>query len=94
MISLVQAVCLQDIAQKVFLVKSTHECRCGLNQASMHEMRHSIVRAVSDYVEIEAEEMVDVNISSDPEMGTVYSVAVPVRSPFSPQQPFFIADIQ
>ena len=53
--------------------------RCGLNQASMHEMRHSIVRAVSDYVEIEAEDMVEVNITTEPEMGTVYSVAVPVR---------------
>ena len=49
----------------------------------MHEMRHSIVRAVSDYVEIEAEDMVEVNISTEPEMGTVYSVAVPVRCAFS-----------
>lgn len=56
-----------------------------MNQASMYEMRHSIVRAVSDYVEIEGEEMVEVNISSDMEIGTVYSVAVPVRcSPTSP----------
>ena len=45
----------------------------------MHEMRHSIVRAVSDFVEIEAEDKVDVNVTTDPEMGTVYSVALPVR---------------
>lgn len=50
-----------------------------MNQASMYEMRHSIVRAVSDFVEIEAEDLVEVNISTEPDLGTVYSVAVPVR---------------
>lgn len=45
----------------------------------MYEMRHSIVKAVSDFVEIEAEDLVEVNISTEPELGTVYSVAVPVR---------------
>lgn len=50
-----------------------------MNQASMYEMRHSIVKAVSEFVEIEAEDLVEVNISTEPEMGTVYSVAVPVR---------------
>ena len=54
-------------------------CRCGMNQASMFEMRHSIVKAVSDFVEIEGEDNVEVNISTEPELGTVYSVAVPVR---------------
>jgi hypothetical protein len=53
--------------------------RCGMNQTSMYEMRHSIVKAVSDFVEIEGEEMVEVNISNEPDLGTVYSVAVPVR---------------
>ncbi len=50
-----------------------------MNQTSMYEMRHSIVKAVSDFVEIEGEEMVEVNISNEPDLGTVYSVAVPVR---------------
>ena len=50
-----------------------------MNQASMYEMRHSIVKAVSDFVEIEGEEMVEVNISTEADLGTVYSVAVPVR---------------
>lgn len=50
-----------------------------MNQASMFEMRHSIVKAVSDFVEIEGEDNVEVNISTEPELGTVYSVAVPVR---------------
>ena len=50
-----------------------------MNQSSMYEMRHSIVKAVSDYVEIEAEDMVEVNVTSEPDMGTVYCVAVPIR---------------
>ena len=50
-----------------------------MNQSSMYEMRHSIVKAVSDYVDIEAEELVEVNITTDPDIGTIYSVAVPVR---------------
>lgn len=63
--------------------------RCGMNQASMYEMRHSIVKAVSDFVEIEAEDMIEVNVTSEPEMGTVYSVAVPVRCPaFTPSDVF------
>ena len=54
-------------------------CRCGMNAASLFEMKHSIVRAVSEYVDIEAEELVDVNVTMDSDLGTIYSVAVPVR---------------
>eukprot|EP00889_Picochlorum_renovo_P007852 jgi/Picre1/34882/NNA_002348.t1 len=39
----------------------------------------SIVKAMTDYVEIEAEEAVEVNMSMDPEVGTIYSVAVPIK---------------
>lgn len=46
---------------------------------SLVGMRESIVKAMSDYVEVEAEEAVEVNLSMDPEIGTIYSVAVPVR---------------
>ena len=38
-------------------------CRCGMNPSSLYEMRHSIVQAVSDYVDIEAEELVEVILS-------------------------------
>ena len=34
-----------------------------MNPSSLYEMRHSIVQAVSDYVDIEAEELVEVSIS-------------------------------
>lgn len=53
--------------------------RCGMSPDSISGMRESIVRAVSAYVDIEAEEAVEVNLSMDPELGTIYSVAVPVR---------------
>eukprot|EP00898_Chlorokybus_atmophyticus_P000293 jgi/Chlat1/1264/Chrsp115S01697 len=53
--------------------------RCALSPASMAEMKRSIVRALSSYVEIEKEDKVDLAVSSDPELGTIYSVSVPVR---------------
>lgn len=53
--------------------------RCGMNPASLHDMKHSIVRAVQDFVDIEAEELVEVNISTDVDLGTIYSVAVPIK---------------
>ena len=34
-----------------------------MNPSSLYEMRHSIVQAVSDYVDIEAEELVEVRSS-------------------------------
>ncbi|KAK9801864.1 hypothetical protein WJX73_003492 [Symbiochloris irregularis] len=53
--------------------------RCGMNQTSLYEMKQSIVNVVSDYVDLEAEELVEVNISMDVALGTVYSVAMPVK---------------
>lgn len=53
--------------------------RCGMNQSSLFEMKHSIVQVVSEFVEVEGDEMVDVNISADGEQGTIYTVSVPVR---------------
>ena len=50
-----------------------------MNQSSLFEMKQSIVSVVSDYVDLEAEELVEVNISMDVALGTVYSVAMPVR---------------
>ena len=50
-----------------------------MNQTSLYEMKQSIVNVVSDYVDLEAEELVEVNISMDVALGTVYSVAMPVQ---------------
>ena len=53
--------------------------RCGMSTDSLVGMRESIVKAMADFVEVESEEAVEVNLSMDPEIGTIYSVAVPVR---------------
>eukprot|EP00884_Botryococcus_braunii_P000786 jgi/Botrbrau1/10708/Bobra.357_1s0010.1 len=53
--------------------------RCGMNQTSLYEMKHSIVQVVQNYVDIEGEDLVEVNVTMDPDMGTIYSVAVPVK---------------
>lgn len=50
-----------------------------MNQSSLFEMKQSIVNVVQDYVDLEAEELVEVNITTDDSLGTVYSVAMPVR---------------
>lgn len=50
-----------------------------MNQTSLYEMKHSIVKVVQNYVDIEGEDLVEVNVTMDPDMGTIYSVAVPVK---------------
>lgn len=53
--------------------------RCGMNQSSLAEMKTSIVNALSAFVEVDSTEAVDVNVSTDDSLGTIYSVAIPVR---------------
>ena len=43
------------------------------------KLRENIIEAISTYVEIETEEEVRLSVSADPDVGTVYSVTVPVR---------------
>jgi len=53
--------------------------RCGMSPANLSEMKKTIVTALQDFVDIEAEDAIEVSISTDPNLGTVYSVNVPVR---------------
>ena len=53
--------------------------RCTMSPRTMTDMKKSIVEALSDFVEIDAEDKVDLSVSADPELGTIYSVSVPVR---------------
>lgn len=39
----------------------------------------NIVSVLSDFVEIESQDKVHLSVSTDPDLGTVYSVSVPVR---------------
>lgn len=53
--------------------------RCSVNDEAKRRIVTNIVGALSDFVEIESEEKVQLNVSSDSDLGTVYSVTVPVR---------------
>lgn len=53
--------------------------RCGMDPSSLGELKKTIAKALQDFVDIESEESIEVNISDDPGLGTVYCVAIPVR---------------
>ncbi|KAF5829444.1 hypothetical protein DUNSADRAFT_16068 [Dunaliella salina] len=53
--------------------------RCGMSPASLSEMKNTIIKALQDYVDIEGEEGIEVSISTEPGLGTVYSVNIPIR---------------
>lgn len=53
--------------------------RCSMNASSLSDMKSSIVQALSNYVEVEEEEDIEVNVTTDEDLGTIYSVAVPVK---------------
>eukprot|EP00249_Psilotum_nudum_P007389 c20521_g1_i1 orf=387-1067(-) len=53
--------------------------RCAVNDEAKRIIVTNIIGTLSDFVEIESEEKVQLNVSTDPDLGTVYSVIVPVR---------------
>lgn len=53
--------------------------RCAVSDEAKRRIVKSIVGALSDFVEIESQEKVQVSVSTDTDLGTVYSVTVPVR---------------
>ena len=53
--------------------------RCALSPQSMSDMKSEIVRVVSEFVVVDQGEAVDVNMTNDEEMGTIYSVSIPVK---------------
>eukprot|EP00252_Welwitschia_mirabilis_P021322 TRINITY_DN5449_c0_g1_i1.p1 TRINITY_DN5449_c0_g1~~TRINITY_DN5449_c0_g1_i1.p1 ORF type:complete len:228 (-),score=31.84 TRINITY_DN5449_c0_g1_i1:272-955(-) len=53
--------------------------RCEITDEAKQKIINNIVGALSDFVEIESEENVQLDVSADPDLGTVYSVSVPVR---------------
>ncbi len=50
-----------------------------MNPASLSEMKRTIVRALQEFVDIEGEDGIEVSITSEPGLGAVYSVTIPVR---------------
>lgn len=53
--------------------------RCAISDEAKRKIVDNVVGALSNFVEIESEEKVQLNVSADPDLGTVYSVIVPVR---------------
>ena len=53
--------------------------RCAVSDEAKQKIVSNIVTALSDFVEIESQDKVQLSVSTDPDLGTVYSVTVPVR---------------
>ncbi|BAF29830.1 cell division topological specificity factor homolog, chloroplastic [Oryza sativa Japonica Group] len=53
--------------------------RCEVSDEAKKKIVENIVEALSEFVEIESRDNVQVDISTDAGLGTVYSVTVPVR---------------
>ncbi|KAJ0241315.1 Cell division topological specificity factor [Hirschfeldia incana] len=53
--------------------------RCEVSDEAKRKIVNNVVHALSDFVEIESEEKVQLNVATDGDLGTIYSVTVPVR---------------
>ncbi|CAL5338626.1 unnamed protein product [Camellia sinensis] len=53
--------------------------RCVVSDEAKQKIVSNVVNALSDFVEIESEDKVQLSVSTDPDLGTIYSVTVPVR---------------
>ncbi|KAK4765572.1 hypothetical protein SAY86_026662 [Trapa natans] len=53
--------------------------RCAVSDEAKQKIVTNIVHALSEFVEIESQEKVQLTVSTDTDLGTIYSVTVPVR---------------
>lgn len=53
--------------------------RCAVSNEAKQKIVSNIVGALSDFVEIESQDKVELSVSTDAALGTIYSVTVPVR---------------
>ncbi|KAL0420963.1 UNVERIFIED_CONTAM: Cell division topological specificity factor, chloroplastic [Sesamum latifolium] len=53
--------------------------RCAVSDEAKQKILSNVVSALSDFVEIESQDKVQLSVSTDPDLGTIYSVTVPVR---------------
>ncbi|KAE8661437.1 Cell division topological specificity factor-like protein [Hibiscus syriacus] len=53
--------------------------RCAVSDEAKQKIVKNIVHALSDFVEIESKDKVLLSVSTDSDLGTIYSVTVPVR---------------
>ncbi|CAI0462989.1 unnamed protein product [Linum tenue] len=53
--------------------------RCAVSDEAKRKIVNNIVHALSEFVEIESQDKVQLNVTTDTDLGTMYSVTVPVR---------------
>lgn len=53
--------------------------RCAVSDEAKRKIVSNIVQTLSDFVEIESQDKVQLSVSTDSDVGTIYSVTVPVR---------------
>ncbi|KAD2804100.1 hypothetical protein E3N88_37477 [Mikania micrantha] len=53
--------------------------RCAVSEEAKQKIVSNIVNTLSDFVVIESQDQVQLSVSTDPALGTIYSVTVPVR---------------
>lgn len=53
--------------------------RCAVSDEAKRKIVNNIVLSLSDFVEIESRDKVQLSVSTDTDLGTIYSVTVPVR---------------
>lgn len=53
--------------------------RCAVSNEAKQKIVGNIVGALSEFVEIESQDKVELSVSTDAALGTIYSVTVPVR---------------
>lgn len=53
--------------------------RCAVSDEAKQKIVSNVVNALQDFVVIEPQDKVQLSVSTDPALGTIYSVTVPVR---------------
>lgn len=53
--------------------------RCAVSDEAKRKIVSNIVHALSEFVEIESQDKVQLSVTTDSDLGTVYSITVPVR---------------
>ncbi|URE43928.1 cell division topological specificity factor [Musa troglodytarum] len=53
--------------------------RCDISDEAKQKIVSNVIEALSEFVEIDSQDKVQLNISTDTDLGTIYSVTVPVR---------------
>ncbi|KAG1347850.1 putative Cell division topological specificity factor, chloroplastic [Cocos nucifera] len=52
---------------------------CAASVEAKQKIVSNIIQALSEFVEIDSQDKVQLSFSTDPDLGTVYSVTIPVR---------------